>query len=76
MACGEFESIEAAQAALCSKYRTVQPDPRDVTVYERLYPLFRDLYFGMGTPDSAPLAVGHVLPAVRAIAAEVRRGLR
>lgn len=76
LACGEFKSVEAAQAALCPKYRTVQPDPRDVAVYERLYPLYRDLYFGMGTPDSAPLAVGHVLPAIRAIAAEVRGGMR
>jgi L-ribulokinase len=62
--------------ALCPKYRTVQPDPRDVAVYERIYPLYRDLYFGMGTPDSAPMAVGHVLPAMRAIAAEVRGGMR
>jgi L-ribulokinase len=76
LACGEFDSVEAAQAALCPKYRTVQPEARDVAVYERLYPLYRDLYFGMGTPDSAPLAVGHVLPTIRAIAAEVRGGMR
>jgi len=76
MACGEFPSIEAAQRALCPRHRTVLPDPRDVAVYERLYPLYRELYFGMGVPDSAPMAVGHVLPTVRAIAAEVRRGQR
>jgi L-ribulokinase len=72
MACGEFASIEAAQAALCPKYRTVKPDPRDVAVYERLYPIYRALYFAMGTPDSAPIAVGEVLPTIRAIAAEGR----
>jgi L-ribulokinase len=76
LACGEFPNIEAAQKALCPKYRTVLPDPRNVAVYERLYPLYRDLYFGMGIPDSAPLAMGHLLPEVRAIAAEVRSGLR
>ena len=72
LACGEFESIEAAQAALCPRYRTVAPDQRDVAVYERLYPIYRDLYFAMGAPDSAPIGVGHVLPAIRGIAAEVR----
>lgn len=72
LACGEFESIEAAQVALCPKYRTVQPDPRDVSVYERLYPIYRDVYFAMGRPDSPAIAVGQVLPAIRAIAAEVR----
>jgi L-ribulokinase len=74
LACGEFASIEEAQAALCPANRTVEPDRRDVAVYERLYPVYRDLYFAMGTPDSAPIAVGKVLPAIRAIAAEVRSG--
>ena len=54
----------------------MDPDPRDVAVYERLYPMYRELYFAMGTPDSPPLSVGHVLPAVRAIAAEVRGAMR
>ena len=74
MACGEFASIEAAQQALCPKYREVHPDPRDVPVYERLYAIYRELYFGMGQPSAAPMAVGHVLPAIRAIAADVRMG--
>jgi L-ribulokinase len=76
LACGEFTSIEAAQRALCPRYRTVLPEPREVAVYERLYLLYRDLYFGMGSPRSGPLAIGHVLPEIRAIAAEVRGGLR
>ena len=76
LACGEFNSIEAAQSVLCPKHRTVMPEPRDVAVYERLYPLFRELYFGMGTPDAEPMAVGHILPTIRAIAAEVRGAMR
>jgi len=72
MACGEFESIDAAQKALCPKYRTVEPDPRDVATYERLYAIYRELYFAMGRPESEPVAVGGVLPTLRAIAAEVR----
>jgi len=75
MACGEFESIEAAQKQLCPTYRTVEPDPRDAKVYERLYPLYRDLYFAMGEPGSKPQAIGHVLPTLRTIGAEVRAGV-
>ncbi len=72
VACGAFDTVEEAQAALCPGYREVLPDARDVAVYDRLYALYRDLYFAMGVPDSGPVAVGHVLPAIRAIAAEVR----
>ena len=71
-ACGVYASIEAAQAALCPRYRDVLPVARDVAVYERLFPLYRELYFGMGVADAPPTAVGHVLPALRAIAADVR----
>jgi L-ribulokinase len=74
MACGEFPSIEAAQKALCPAYREIRPDPVGVAVYERLFPLYRDLYFAMGEPESAPLALGRVLPELRSIAAEVRAG--
>ena len=72
MACGEFSSIEAAQKALCPAYREILPQPAEVAVYERLFPLYRELYFALGVPDSAPLAIGAVLPTVRAIAAQVR----
>ncbi len=72
MACGEFESIEAAQHALCPEYRVIEPDARETAVYERLYPLYRELYFGMGDPKSAARPVGHVLPTLRSIAAQVR----
>ncbi len=75
LACGEFTSIEAAQAALCPGYREIRPDPRSVVVYERLYPLYRELYFGLGTMDSPPQAIGHVLPTLRAIAADVRSAI-
>jgi L-ribulokinase len=72
LACGSFASIADAQAALCPAYRIVQPQPSQVAVYERLYPLFRDLYFSLGAPQSAPAGIGHVLPTLRRIAAEVR----
>lgn len=74
MACGEFESIEAAQQALCPRYRVVEPDAQQVAIYERLYPLYKDLYFAMGVPDSSPRAMGEVLPRLRALGADVRAG--
>lgn len=72
LACGAFPSIQSAQAALCPAYREIPPDPRDVATYDRLYAIYRSLYFAMGGPDAPPIAVGQVLPEIRRIAAEVR----
>jgi L-ribulokinase len=72
LAAGVFATIEEAQQALCPPYRTYQPDPRTRGVYDRLYGMYRDLYFGLGAPGAAPMAMGHVLPDLRRIAAEVR----
>jgi len=41
-------------------------------VYERLYAIYRDLYFSLGQRDSSPVSIGNVLPALRKIAADVR----
>jgi L-ribulokinase len=73
MAAGAFPSIEDAQQALCPRYRTVEPDPRDVTPAEQLYQLYRKLYFGFGHPGAGPLQAGGVLPALRSLAARVRQ---
>jgi len=40
-------------------------------VYERLYRLYRDVYFALGSRDAKPVALGKVLPELRKIAAEV-----
>jgi L-ribulokinase len=74
MAADAFESIEAAQQALCPRYRTIEPDARDRGPYERLYALYRRLYLALGEPGSQPVAVGDVLPALRQLAAQVRHG--
>ena len=58
---------------VCLPFRTVAPDPNSVAVYERLYPLYRDAYFALGTRDAAPIALGKVLPELRKIAAQVRK---
>jgi L-ribulokinase len=72
MAAGAFSSIEEAQKALCPQYRTIEPDPRAARVYEELYGLYRELYFAFGKARSPSLPVGHVLPALRQIAAAGR----
>jgi L-ribulokinase len=72
LAAGAFKTIEEAQAQLCPKYRVVEPDPAEHAVYEKLFPLYRKLYFSLGRPDSEPVALGEVLPQLRAIAAGAR----
>ena len=72
LAAGVYNTIEEAQAAVCLPFRTVEPEPRSATVYEELYPLYRDVYFALGTRDAAPIALGRVLPELRKIAAKAQ----
>ena len=73
LAAGAYPTIEAAQEQVCLPLRTVEPDAAAAAVYERLYRHYRDVYFALGRRDAAPVALGAVLPALRSIAAEVRR---
>jgi L-ribulokinase len=72
LAAGVFRTVEEAQDALCPKYRTVEPVPAEAAVCERLYSLYRKLYFGFGRPGSDAIPIGDVLPELRVIAAQVR----
>jgi L-ribulokinase len=72
LAAGTFRSLEEAQDRICPGYRTVEPDPAATQVYEELYQIYRELYFGFGKVDSQPLFAGRVLPALRRIAAAAR----
>ena len=72
LAAGTFKTVEEAQAALCPRHRVIEPDPRAARVYQEMFGLYRELYFGFGESGSAPVAVGHLLPALRRIAAEAR----
>jgi L-ribulokinase len=73
LAAGVFRTIEDAQAALCPKYRTVEPDAKENAVYEKLYPLYRKLYFAFGRTGSEAVSAGDVLPALRKIAEQARQ---
>lgn len=68
---GTFANVEEAQAALCPEYRVIAPDPSTKDVYNTLHGLFRKLYFGLGSKDSVPLAIGDVLPELRRVRGEV-----
>ena len=71
MAAGAHPTVEAAQLALCPSLRTVTPRADTRATYDALYGMFRAVYFGMGEPHAAPIALGDVLPALAALA---RRG--
>ncbi len=72
LAAGAFPSVETAQDALCPEYRVIEPQPAAASVYEELYGLFRNVYFGLGQPLSPPIAAGGVLPALRRVAESAR----
>ncbi len=69
---GDYASVEEAQAAQCQPFETYLPDPREAAVYDRLYALFRELYFSLGSPNAPAARIGHVLPTLREIATEAR----
>ncbi len=75
LAAGVFTSIAEGQKKMCPKHKVFTPDAQATATYERLYGLYRKLYFGLGQRAAEPVALGDVLPELREIAAEaVRRG--
>lgn len=73
LAAGVYPTIEAAQEAVCLPLRTVEPEPAATAVYERLYRLYRDAYFALGTRHTSAVALGAILPTLRSLAAEASR---
>jgi L-ribulokinase len=72
LAAGVFSSIQEAQKALVPEHRVYQPQPETAAVYDRLFELYRRLYFGFGKQNSTPAELGDVLPTLRRIAREGR----
>jgi L-ribulokinase len=70
LAAGEYASIEAAQDALCPPFRTYAPEPAEAARYDRLFPLFRDAYFALGSADAEAAQLGRILPELQAIRRE------
>jgi len=73
LAAGAFSTIEEAQRVVCLPHSVCEPQPQAVATYEMLYPMFRRLYFALGSRRAAAAEIGDVLPALRSIAATARR---
>ena len=56
---------------MCPEHRVFMPDPKSAAVYEKLYPLYRRVYFAFGD-EGVTSALGDILRSLREIAAEVR----
>lgn len=72
VAAGAFPTIEAAQDKLCLPFRTFTPQPAAQATYNRLFSLYRDAYFALGTREAPSTPLGRILPELQIIAAEAR----
>ncbi len=75
LAAGTFPSIEEAQQRICPPHIVYQPNAEARRVYDKLYPLYKRLYFDFGRPE-ADTAFGDVLPALMRIASQQANGGR
>jgi L-ribulokinase len=66
LAAGTFQTVEEAQDKVCPSYRTFTPEAEAHGTYDRLYALYRELYFTLGKRGGGPL--GEVLPTLIALA--------
>jgi L-ribulokinase len=67
LAAGDFKSIEEAQDALCPPFKTFTPERTEAARYDRLFKLFNEAYFALGTADTKPASLGNILPELQAI---------
>jgi L-ribulokinase len=70
LAAGFHPDVAAAQAAICLPFKVYEPRAEARPIYDRLHDMFRQVYFGLGG-ERTTRDLGHVLPALRAIAREV-----
>lgn len=68
LAAGIFPSIEQAQQHMCPGYDTYIPEPAAAGIYEELFALYRQMYFGFGDPAATPKSFAHTLSRLREIA--------
>ncbi|WP_089410078.1 ribulokinase [Granulicella rosea] len=73
LAAGIFTTIEEAQAAMCPKHKSFQPNPAAAAVYEELYRLYRQVYFAFGDETATPAGLATILKTLREVAAKARQ---
>jgi len=71
LAAKTFKTVEEAQKAICPSHKVFKPQDSEERVYEELYPLYRKLYFALGSPGDNPL--GDVMPKLIRVAESVNR---
>jgi len=71
LAAGTYKTVEEAQDKICPSYKIFNPDPGAKSVYDQLYPLYRELYFALGQPNQSPL--GKILPELIHISEQVNK---
>jgi L-ribulokinase len=74
LAAGAFKSAEEAQEKMCLPYQTYQPEATAVGVYEKLYQLYRKVYFAFGLSGAPAVELGDVLPRLIEIRSAVLSG--
>ncbi|HEX6466504.1 MAG TPA: ribulokinase [Terriglobales bacterium] len=62
LAAGTFKTIEEAQEKICPPHNSFTPKAPEQAVYDRLYSVYRKLYFAFGDPGKG--AFGDVLPGL------------
>ena len=70
LAAGAYGSVDEAQDAMCLKFTTYSPDAAAAAVYERLFALYKKIYFALGTRSAQAVPLGDVLPELRRIASQ------
>jgi L-ribulokinase len=69
LAAGTFKTVEEAQQAICPPHTVYEPDKSEQAVYEKLYPLYREIYFAFGRAGQSRFS--GVLPTLIETAASV-----
>ncbi len=67
LASGDFASVEEAQNVLCHGFTMYRPKPAEAARSEKLFQMFRKVYFALGRDGASAIELGHVLPSLRAI---------
>ncbi len=62
LAAGTFKTIEEGQEKICPPHNSFTPKAPEQAVYDRLYSVYRKLYFAFGDPGKG--AFGDVLPGL------------
>lgn len=71
LAAGTFRTVDEAQDKICPSYKVFQPDAGEQAIYDRLYSLYRELYFALGQPQQS--LFGRILPELIQVSESVNK---